>query len=82
VAITQPSHLLDPKACESALSAAQRAASSAQTGPTAFWQGRLALLAGSRCSKGDTFSEAAYFDTDSGPLRRVTFRAVEDDTDW
>ncbi|OBK65865.1 hypothetical protein A5653_02855 [Mycobacterium colombiense] len=71
--------MLDLKACESALTAAQVAA---QTGPTAFWQGRLALLAGSRCSKGDTFSEPAYFDIDSGALRRVTFRSVEDDTDW
>lgn len=82
MAITQGGRLLDPRTRESALAAAQVAASSAQTGPTAFWQGRLALLAGSRRAKGDTFSEPAYFDIDSGPLRRVTFRVVEDDTDW
>jgi hypothetical protein len=82
VAYTKPSHLLDPKACEAALQAAQFAASSAKTGPTVFWQGHLALLAGTRCSKGDTFSEAAYFALDEGPVRRVRFRSVEDDTDW
>lgn len=82
VAFTRPSHLLDPKAYESAVGAAQWAASSAKTGPTVFWQGRLTLMAGSRCPKGDTYSEPAYFDFDETPVRRVAFRAVEDDTDW
>ncbi len=82
MAYTNPARLLDPKSRESALGAAQYAATSAKTGPTVFWQGRLALLAGTNCSKGDTFSEPTYFAMDSGPVRRVKFRPVEDDTDW
>lgn len=75
--------MFDAKACESVFAAAQMAASSAKTGPTAFWQGHLALLAGSRCSKGDTYSQPAYFALDdTRSVRRVTFRPVEDDTDW
>lgn len=82
MALTRAHRLLDSKACESVFEATQIAASSARTGPTAFWQGHLALLAGSRCLKGDTYSEPAYFAVDTGPVRRVTFRPVEDDTDW
>ncbi|OKH65663.1 hypothetical protein EB72_06475 [Mycobacterium sp. SWH-M1] len=82
MAITQRIQALDPKACESALRAAQFAASSVQTGPAVFWQGHMALLAGTRCAKGDTYSQPAYFSVDNDEVRRVTFRAAEDDADW
>ncbi|OWL98651.1 hypothetical protein B7435_24100 [Mycolicibacterium peregrinum] len=82
MAYTKPSQTLDPKAYESAVYATQVAASSANTGPAVFWQGHLALMAGSRCSKGDTFSQPVYFDMEPGQVRRVKFKAVEDDADW